>query len=216
MTKTSLTRPLCTLCYAVLPHTIRTSLYHIPLALLDFLSPLSSLPVFFPAHTRLLRMQRFSLRFFSHHQNFPLRCFRHYLVLLQSLLFLVTPLYGSSSAPAPVLPCRAPFLRCRDTQLPLHTLLPYVYKQRTPLLLLDTCFFSHPNFLPSFMMFLLGRNSASYGHCQIAARLPFKLHFSLYWYQQHQYNRCCCCCSNSTPYTGLLDRQQAGKRSPAS
>lgn len=141
MTKTSLTRPLCTLC-SVLPHTIRTSLYHIPLALLAFLSPLSSLPVFFRTHSRLLRMQRFSLCFFSHHQNFPLRCSsRHYFgrVLLQSLLFLVTPLYGSSSAPAPVPPCRAPFLRFRDTQLALHTLLPYVYKQRTPILLLDTC-----------------------------------------------------------------------------
>lgn len=65
-------------------------------------------------------MQRFPLCFFSHHQNFPLQTLLgQSALLLQSLLFLVTPLYGSSSAPVP--PYRAPFLRCRDTRSFLYT-----------------------------------------------------------------------------------------------
>lgn len=119
-------------------------------------------------------MQRFPLCFFSHHQNFPLQTLLgQSALLLQSLLFLVTPLYGSSSAPVP--PYHAPFLRCRDTRSFLYTPLSSsscIQTTNNPSLLLDTGFFSHPNFPPNFTMSLLCRNSASHGHCQIAARLP--------------------------------------------
>lgn len=129
------------------------SLHHIPLALLAFLSPLSSLPVFF-------RKQRFSLcltpsEFPSTLLQTQCCCSRY-----SSSLLLCTALRLHLYHRGAVLH----FFGCRDTaQLPLRTLLLHVYKQRAPLLLLDTGFFAHPNFLPSLMMFLLRRNSASYG-----------------------------------------------------
>lgn len=171
MTKTSLTRPLCTL------FVLLSVPPHIPL--LAFLSRTLFSSSILPHTQDSCKCSAFLSLLLLTPSEFPFYTLLQS-ALLQSLLFLVTPLYGSSSAAPVPPPYHAPFLRCRDTRSFLYTpffFLMCIQTTRSPFYCFYTgCFFSHPTFLPE-----LHRNSAS--HCQIAARLPFKLHSSLYWYQ---------------------------------
>lgn len=188
MTKTSLTRPLCTLFVLLsVPHS-SGSFFPFPHSLLFQYSS---------AHTQDSCKCSAFLSASSHTIRISLS--RHYL----DRVLCCCSRYSSS-----LLLCTALRLHLYHRTM-LHffvvvtpaassTHLPYVYKQRTTLLYCSILASSHiQTFLPT------SRCSCFAGirHPMDIAKLqhdsPFKLHFSLYWYQHHQY-RCCCCCSNST------------------